>query len=105
MSQEDFCQECHQKHECQEVYRRLGSSECQPVFYKTVVAFLMPMVVFIVSLAVFEKILSGGNYSHLSHRMQTAISFVTALLITVVFMIVFKLLSKLFRKFLGISKI
>lgn len=105
MSQEDFCQECHQKHECQEVYRRLGSSECRPVFYKTVVAFLMPMVVFIVSLAVFEKILSDGNYSHLSHRLQTVIGFLIALLITVVFMIVFKLLSKLFRKFLGISKI
>ncbi len=105
MSQENYCQDCHQKHECKEVYRRLGSSECQPDFYQTVVAFLMPMVVFIASLVVFDKILSGGNYSHLSHRMHTAISFVIALLITVVFMIVFKLLSKLFRKFFRISKI
>ena len=105
MSQEDFCQECHQKDECQEAYRRFGSSKCQPVFYKTVVAFLMPMVVFIVSLAIFEKILSGGNYSQLSHRSQTAISFVIALFITVVFMIVFLLLSKLFRKYFRISKI
>ncbi len=76
-----------------------------PVFYKTVVAFLLPMVVFIVSLAVFEKILSGGNYSHFSQKMQTAIGFLMALLITVVFMVVFKLLSKLFRKFFRISKI
>ena len=105
MSQENFCQDCHQKDECQEAYRRLGSSECPPVFYKTVVAFLMPMVVFIVFLAVFEKILSGGNYSQLSHRTQTAIGFLMALVVTVVFMIVFMLLSKLFRKFFRISKI
>ena len=105
MSQEDFCQDCHQKHECQEVYRRLGSSEVPPLFYKTVVAFLLPMVVFIVSLAVFEKILSGDNYSHFSQKMQNAIGFLMALISTIVFMLVFKLLSKLFRKFFRISKI
>ena len=105
MKQENFCHDCHLKHECQEVYRRLGCSECPPVFYKTVVAFLIPMVVFIVSLAVFEKIFSGGNYLHFSHKLQTAVGFFIALLVTVVFMTIYKLVSKLLRKFLRISKI
>ena len=98
MSQEDFCQDCHQKHECQEVYRRMGSSKCPSVFYKTIVAFLLPMVVFIVSLAILDKILSSENFVHFSHRLHTAISFFGALIVTVVFMIIFKLLSKLFKK-------
>ncbi|MBN2588337.1 MAG: hypothetical protein JXA96_00625 [Sedimentisphaerales bacterium] len=103
MSQEDFCQDCHQKNDCQEVYRRMGSSECPPVFYKTLTAFLMPMVVFIVSLAVFEKTISGGDYLLFSQKLQTALGFFVALLITVVFMITFKLLSKLFRKIFRIA--
>ena len=105
MSQEDFCQNCHQKNDCQEVYRRMGSTECPPVFYKSVVAFLLPMIVFVVSVAIFEKILSGDKFSHFSQNLQTAISFFMALLVTAVFIVVFKLLSKLFRKFFRISKI
>lgn len=98
MTKEDFCQNCHQKHECQEVYRRMGCSEHPPVLYKTIIAFLMPMLVFIVSLAIFDKILSSENYVHFSHRLHTAISFFGALIVTVVFMVIFKLLSKLFKK-------
>ena len=98
MSQKDFCQDCHQKHDCQQVYRQMGYSECPPVFWKTVVAFLMPMVVFTFSLAIFERILSGENFTHFSQRLQTAICFFVALIVTIVFMIVYKLLSKLFKK-------
>ena len=104
MSQENFCQDCHQKNDCQEVYRHLGCSECPPVFYKTIVAFLLPMVVFVISLAVFDKILSDGDYSQISQKLQTAIGFFMALIVTTVFMVVFKLLSNLFRKFFRISK-
>lgn len=102
MSQKDFCQDCHLKHDCQEVYRHLGCSECPPVFFKTIVAFLLPIAIFTVSLAVFEKIVSGRDFLHFSQKLQTAIGFFIALLITVVFMLVFKLISKLLRKFLRI---
>ena len=49
--------------------------------------------------------ISGGNYLHFSHTLQTAVGFFIALLVTVVFMTIYKLVSKLLRKFLRISKI
>ncbi len=105
MEQEKFCQDCHLKHECQDVYRRLGCSDCPPVFYKTIAAFLLPMVVFIVSLAVFEKFFAGGSFLHFSQKLQATLGFFIALLVTVVFMLILKLVNKLLRKFLRISKI
>ena len=100
MEQENFCQDCHLKNDCQEVYRRLGDKECPPVFYKTIAAFLLPMIVFTVSLAGFEKIFSGGNYLHVPKEQQSAICCLIAALITVVSIIIVKLTNKLLRNFL-----
>ena len=101
MEQQEFCQDCHQKHDCQEVYRRLGNSENPPVFLKVVVAFLLPMVVFIVSLAIFEKVLAwaGADSLRSSQGLQTAVSFFMAMFTTIVFIFVVKLLEKLIRNF------
>ena len=41
MAQEEFCQGCNQRHRCQEVYQRLGSTEGPSVAFKVVVAFLL----------------------------------------------------------------
>ena len=99
MSQEDFCQDCHQKHDCQESYRRLGGSECPPVFLKVIVAFLLPMLVFTVSLAISGKILAkvGSDSFRSSEGLQTFLSFCIALLTTFVFIIIVKLLEKFAR--------
>ena len=101
MDQQKFCQDCHQKHDCQEVYRRLGGSECPPVFLKVIVAFLLPMLIFIVSLAIFDRILagSGGSFLYSSQSLQTVVIFLMALVTTVVCMLIMKLLEKLIRNF------
>ena len=70
MVQNEDCQNCHQKHDCREVYRLLGNSEGPSVVLKVIIAFLIPLVVFIVSLAVFEQFFTA------------TISFVLALLVT-----------------------
>ena len=56
MDNEDSCDSCVQKDRCQEVYRRLGKTEGPCVTYKVLGVFLAPLVVFIVSLAVFQEI-------------------------------------------------
>ena len=98
MDQENFCKDCLIKHDCRESYRRLGNSECPPVFYKVVMAFLLPMVIFTVSLAVFEKIFSGGSFFHSSQKLQSTVSLIIALLITTACMFIVKIVNKLFRK-------
>jgi hypothetical protein len=52
------CQECSRKHECQEIYQKLGKAQGPSVAFKAVAAFLLPLLIFIVSLAVFEGILA-----------------------------------------------
>ncbi len=73
MAQQKFCEDCNQKHDCREVYRKLGNTKGPPVVLKAVVAFLLPVLVFIASLAAFEAIL-----------VRTALSFVLALSVTFV---------------------
>lgn len=105
MEQENFCKDCHLKHDCQEVYRRLGDKECPPVLSKSIAAFLLPMVVFTVSLAVFENIFSGGNYLHVPKAQQSAICCLIAVTITAASMVVVKLANKLLRNLLRTFRI
>jgi len=61
MDQQEFCQDCSHKHDCRHIYRQLGHSSCPSVALKVVVAFLLPLVVFIVSLAVFTEIFAAAD--------------------------------------------
>jgi hypothetical protein len=79
MVEQNFCQNCYQKHDCREIYRQLGKAQCPPVTLKIIVAFLLPVVVFIVSLAVFEAIFSKVINTGL---LQTATSLLSAFLTT-----------------------
>lgn len=104
MNQHEFCKDCHQRHDCQEVYRRLGGAECPSVTLKVIIVFLMPMVIFVVSLAVFEffftdilgaalnSLLSGGSVS--VQKLQTLLGFFLAFFITFICIFIFKTLNK-----------
>ena len=61
------------------MYRELGNVEGPPVAAKVVLAFLLPLLVFIVSLGAFEEILTGSiDKSNVS----TVVSLLLALLVT-----------------------
>ncbi len=104
MIQQEFCQDCHQKHDCQEVYRQLGHATCPSVVRKVIAAFLLPLIVFIISLAVFDEIIAaaGGNILRSSQdgnpagtqELQTAISFLMALLTTFVCVLVITVINR-----------
>jgi len=55
MGDEQFCKRCSQRHDCREVYGKLGNAEGPSLTLTVVVAFLVPILVFIVSLGVLEK--------------------------------------------------
>src|SRR4030042_5975496 len=52
------CQECDQKHKCQEIYQQCGKTKGPSVVLKVAAAFLLPLLIFIASLAAFEGILA-----------------------------------------------
>jgi len=95
MVQQDLCRQCNQRHDCEKVYEQLGKFDGPSVVRKVVLAFLMPLVVFTVSLAIFEKIfstlLNDGQF-------QSAISFVSAFLLTFVCVLMTRLISVKFSQ-------
>lgn len=95
MDEQDLCRGCKQKSRCQDVYRQLGHSTGPSVVVGTVIAFLVPMVVFAVSLAGFEKVLSGvvGGKGA-----RTAIGFALALCVTGVCIVVMRVTNKRLSK-------
>lgn len=95
MAEEKFCQGCHQKHRCQEVYEHLSTMEGPSVVLKVVVAFLMPMVVFIGSLAAFEEILAKVIHSK---ELQTVIGLVLALVVSSAFVFITRVINREFVK-------
>jgi len=83
MTQQKFCQSCNQKHNCREAYQQLSDTKSPSVAFKAVVAFLLPILVFIASLAAFEVILT-----------RTGLSFVLALVVTFVMMSIIKAIHR-----------
>ena len=79
MAEQEFCDNCNQKHNCGSIYHQLGNTNGPSVAVKVVIAFLLPLVVFIFSLAIFEEILAKTINNQL---VQTALSMVSALLVT-----------------------
>jgi uncharacterized membrane protein len=81
MVEQTNCQKCTQKSRCQEVYEKLGNIQGPSVVFNVLAAFLLPIVVFIVSLAGFDRILAKVTNNK---ELQTAASLMLALLITCV---------------------
>jgi len=76
MKQQENCQGCYQEDQCREIYRQLGNAEGPSVVFRVVVAFLLPIVVFIGVLAVFEETLAGVIGSKV---LRTIFGFLSAL--------------------------
>ena len=95
MFQQKFCQECNQNRNCKEVYQQLGNTKNPLVVFKVVIAFLVPLVVFIAALAIFKAILAGIINSK---EAQTAISFLLALSMTFAVVLVIKAINKKLSK-------
>ena len=81
MIQKESCQTCKQKGDCAEVYRDLGNTEGPPVAARAVLAFLLPLVVFIASLGISERLLTRATSEG---RVSTAVSLLLALAFTFV---------------------
>ena len=91
MAEQKFCQGCKQKHDCQKVYQQLGDIKGPSVVIKVVVAFLLPLVVFIVTLAIFDKILSGFE---MTAELQTVFSVAASLLITFICILIVRVVNR-----------
>ena len=90
MASQRICQDCIQKHDCQRVYEQLGDSSGPSVVLKAILAFLLPLIVFIISLAVFERVLAGTINNG---RVQIVLCFLLALLATSVCVLITRVIN------------
>jgi Mn2+/Fe2+ NRAMP family transporter len=91
MIQQEFCQTCEQKDDCRKVYRELGNSKSPSVAAQVVLAFLLPLLVFILTLGVSERILAGAMRN--GHFLTVA-SFLLALFVTFAFIVIIKVVRR-----------
>jgi len=82
------CQNCEQKHNCQEVYKRLGQSKAPKVLSKVILAFLLPLILFIFSIAAAERLL---NESLKSEATRNLAAFAAGILVVFLYLIILKL--------------
>jgi len=59
MAERELCKSCQHQNTCEDVYRRLGHSQAPPVTSKVIIAFVLPLLTFIVVLA-----LADGVFKH-----------------------------------------
>jgi hypothetical protein len=95
MLQEKLCQGCYQRHQCQKVYQQLAKAQGASVVLKVLAAFLLPLIVFIGALVAFEKILPAVI---ISEKLQTALSFLMALLVTFLTILIIKAVNQHINK-------
>jgi len=91
MVQQDFCKYCDRRHACKDAYQQLSKMQGPSVIYKVIAAFLLPIIVFIVSLTVFEKILAGLI---VAKKLKIAVSFLAAVTVTTLVTLIVKAASK-----------
>lgn len=88
MEKNDYCSRCGQKQTCRDLYEKMGRTTGPNVALSAMIAFLAPIIVFIVSLAGAEKLLE----SWFEGKVLTFLSFLTALCITFIFIVVVRVI-------------
>ena len=94
MTQPDQCDGCSQADGCKEVYRHLGCTEGPSVTLTVLVAFLLPLVLFIVSLGTLSWWLEGW----VAESYRTPLALILALLVTTGSMLALRVVSRLRAK-------
>lgn len=90
MPEDNKCQSCPERQSCKEVYRQLGQSEGPPVTLNVVIAFVLPLVIFITCLAAGLAIVKKIN----QNLPAAPISLAIALLVTALYVVLASLIVK-----------
>jgi hypothetical protein len=90
MGDEQSCERCSQKHDCREIYGKLGNAEGPSLTLRVLLAFLAPILVFIVSLWAFEKGLGWVTEGAL----RTAASLSGAVIVTLAWIFMVRVIDR-----------
>lgn len=88
------CDGCHQAGACEEVYHQVGCAEGPSVVPMVAVAFLLPILMFLVALGVFQWALGSA----VAEPYQTPLALLLALAVTTGLMFAARVAVRLCRK-------
>jgi len=95
MTDQGICDKCGQRNGCKHVYQQMADYKGPSVLGKVLIAFALPLLSFLVSLAVFQEVMARLTPSK---RLATALSVVLALAMTALVMTVTQLVNRRFGK-------
>lgn len=93
MDNQEFCSNCRQKNDCKTTYEKLGKVKSSSVAIRAIIAFLVPIAVFIAAMAAFGKLFEKTIDSK---DARVALSALLALCITLACIVVLKFADKRF---------
>ena len=94
MGSDDNCSQCGHKEGCRLMYEKLGRAGGQNVAVKAIVAFLVPICVFICVLAAGQRLLQG----QFEDKILMLVSFLLAVCVTLLVVFVIRAISGLVKK-------
>lgn len=95
MTRQEFCKNCVHKNNCSEVYRILGGKKGPSILSRVLTAFLLPLVVFIASVAASLHIIAKFIRSA---EIRNALTFLLAVAVTLLFVSAFNLITAKLKK-------
>jgi len=93
MVQSESCEGCSQPHDCKKVYEHLGCSGGPPITREALIAFLVPILVFMTALGGFGWFLKNA----VGTPYRTPLALVLALAVTVAVMLVVRVATRRHR--------
>ncbi|MEN6384293.1 MAG: SoxR reducing system RseC family protein [Phycisphaerales bacterium] len=89
------CQSCGMRNSCKEAYKKLGESEAPNVLTKVILAFLLPLILFILSIVMGERLLIEKLKSEKSANLA---AFAAAVIMVFLYLLVIKIFNSLRKK-------
>jgi hypothetical protein len=84
------CQSCGMKDSCKEVYKQLGECKAPNVLTKVILAFLLPLILFIFSIVLGDRLLIEKLKSEKAANLA---AFGAAIAVVFLYLIILKLLN------------
>jgi uncharacterized membrane protein (DUF485 family) len=91
MKQNEFCEKCGDRLRCQDAFRQMGKTQGKHVVRNIILAFLLPIVIFIGVLAISQQLL----INHIvSDGLRTTVSVLLSLAVTFVYVLIARVISR-----------
>jgi hypothetical protein len=89
--EQEQCNGCSHQNDCQNIFQRLSNAKGPSILSGTILAMLLPLIIFIVTAASCEKLLADLIQNQL---IVVLLSILSGIIVTLVYIMIFKIATK-----------